>query len=120
MPKKRSFFRATSSTSAGSFLYNGSSEALPTFKNPDGTTTNLIFMVHKYFFHFDESGEIDTCTFNNVDVFKNLDNWLRQTKGKAVLAETGGGPSDKGCRKLLYEQLDTINTYKDVYLGWLG
>lgn len=35
-------------TSAGAFISNGSGAALLGVKNPDGSTTNLIFDVHKY------------------------------------------------------------------------
>lgn len=35
-------------TSAETFVSNGSAAALSTVKNPDGTTTGLIFDVHKY------------------------------------------------------------------------
>ena len=35
-------------TSAQTFASNGSGAALLTVKNPDGSTTNLVFDVHKY------------------------------------------------------------------------
>lgn len=35
-------------TSAQTFVSNGSGAALLTVTNPDGSTTNLIFDVHKY------------------------------------------------------------------------
>ena len=35
-------------TSAATFVSNGSADALAKVTNPDGTTTGLIFDVHKY------------------------------------------------------------------------
>ena len=69
-------------------------------ENLDGTTTNLIFEVHKYL-DFYESGTHSTCSRNNVEVFQNLGYWLREQKRQAILAETGGGAFDTSCRKLL-------------------
>ena len=54
------------------------------------------------------------------EVLEDLGHWLRQNKRKAFLAKTGGGPFDASCRKLLRQQLDTLNAYSDVYLGWMG
>ena len=117
--KNKILLPGTDSTSAGSFLYDGSAEALSRVKNLDGSTNNLIFEVHKYL-DFDESGGHSTCSRNNVEVFTDLGNWLREQKRQAIVAETGDGPFDAGCRKLLCQQLDTINSYSDVYLGCLG
>jgi endoglucanase len=117
--KNKILLPGTDSTSAGSFLYDGSAEALLTVKNLDHSTTGLIFEVHKYL-DFDESGTHNTCSRNNVEVFQNLGNWLRDHKRKAILAETGGSAYGFDCRDRLCEQLDTIDSYSDVYLGWLG
>ncbi|KAL9112299.1 MAG: hypothetical protein Q9227_003417 [Pyrenula ochraceoflavens] len=78
-------------TSAQQFVSNGSLDALKAVKNPDGTTTNLIFDVHKYL-DSDNSGTHVECTTNNVaDTFTPLAASLRAINRQALLSETGGG-----------------------------
>jgi endoglucanase len=87
--------------------------------NLDGSTTNLIFDVHKYL-DSDNSGTHTTCTTNNADAFTTLGNWLRQNKRQAILTETGGGATDSSCLTAVCQQLDVLNNYSDVFLGWTG
>lgn len=63
---------------------------LLTVKNPDGSTANLIFDVHKYL-DSDNSGTNAECATNNVQVFTTLAAWLRSNNRIAILSETGGG-----------------------------
>ena len=109
----------TDFTSAGAFISNGSGGALIKVTNLDGSTTNLIFDVHKYL-DSDNSGTHTSCTTNNAEAFRSLGDWLRQNKRQAILTETGGGPNDASCLKAVCEQLDVLNNYSDVYLGWTG
>ncbi|KAK3679722.1 hypothetical protein LTR78_000098 [Recurvomyces mirabilis] len=109
----------TNYASAGQFLDNGSGAALLPVHNPDGTFTNIIFDVHKYL-DSDNSGTHPQCTTNNSAVFTTLGNWLRTNKRSAFLTETGGGPTDTTCYTNLCQQFETMNSYNDVYFGWIG
>ena len=109
----------TDYTSAGAFISNGSGDALEKVTNLDGSTTNLIFDVHKYL-DSDNSGTSAECTTNNVEAFTALGNWLRKEKRQAMLTETGGGSSASSCEDKLCQELATLNQYSDVFLGWLG
>lgn len=106
-------------THATSFVSDGSAAALQRVHNLDGTIANLIFDVHAYL-DGDGSGTSTSCSTNNAAAFSSLGDWLRSNKRQAMLTETGGGANDDGCVKLLGEQLDTMNKYSDVYLGWVG
>ena len=78
--------------------------------------------MHKYL-DFDNSGTHTTHTTrttNNADAFTNLGNWLRQNKRQATSTKTDGGATDSSCLKAVCEQLDVLNNYSDVYLGWTG
>ncbi|KAJ7885201.1 endoglucanase [Mycena olivaceomarginata] len=97
-------------TSAATFVSNGSADALKKVVNLDGSTTNLIFDVHKYL-DFDNSGTnpydiplfrpdenvlISTpcseCTTNNIaEAWAPLAQWLRCNGRQAFNTETGGG-----------------------------
>ncbi|KAK3670877.1 Endoglucanase EG-II [Recurvomyces mirabilis] len=109
----------TDYTSAANFIENGSAAALSKVTNLDGSTTNLIFDVHKYL-DSDNSGTHSSCTTNNVAAFQTLGNWLRMNKRQAILSETGGGPTDSSCLTDVCQELDELNLYSDVYLGWIG
>lgn len=106
-------------TSAGSFVSSGSLDALKTVKNLDGTTTNLIFDVHKYL-DSDNSGTHVECTTNNIDgAFAPLATALRNIGRQAMLTETGGG-NVQSCVTNMCQQLDYLNKNSDVYLGYVG
>ncbi|KAK3072419.1 Endoglucanase EG-II [Teratosphaeriaceae sp. CCFEE 6253] len=109
----------TGYTSAAEFIDNGSAAALSKVTNLDGSTTNLIFDVHRYL-DSDNSGTHASCTTNNVAAFTTLGNYLRTNKRQAILTETGGGPNDSSCLTALCQQFDTLNSYSDVFLGWTG
>ncbi|KAK4575074.1 Endoglucanase EG-II [Recurvomyces mirabilis] len=109
----------TDYTSAANFIDNGSAAALMKVTNIDGSTTNLIFDVHRYL-DSDNSGTHAQCTTNNVATFTTLGNYLRTNKRQAMLTETGGGASDSSCLTMVCQELDTLNTYSDVFLGWTG
>lgn len=90
--------------SAGAVVSDGSAAALSTVKNPDGTTTNLIFDVHQYL-DSDSSGTHTECVTNNIDsAFASLATWLRQNGRQALLTETGGG-NTASCQTYLCQQI---------------
>ena len=93
-------------TSAAQFISNGSGAALLIVKNLDGSTTNLIFDVHKYL-DSDNSGTNAECTTNNVQVFQTLATWLRQNSRMALLSETGGG-NTASCETNLCQEIATL------------
>ncbi|KAH8796676.1 glycoside hydrolase superfamily [Hyaloscypha finlandica] len=106
-------------TSAGAFISNGSGPALLNVTNPGGSTTNLVFDVHKYL-DSDNSGTHPECTKDNVaDAFQPLAAWLRTNKRMALNSETGGG-NVASCQKMLCTQIAFINANSDVYLGYIG
>jgi hypothetical protein len=91
-------------TSAGKFISNGSGAALSKVTNPDGSTTNLIFDVHKYL-DSDNSGTHTECVTDNVaDAFQPLATWLRSSGRMAILTETGGG-NTASCQKYMCSQI---------------
>lgn len=104
--------------SAQAFLTDGSSTALQGITNPDGSTTGLIFDVHKYL-DSDNSGTSTECVTDNVaSAFEPLAAWLRQNNRRAILTETGGG-NTASCEQYLCQQLQYINQNSDVYMGYV-
>jgi endoglucanase len=71
--------------------------------NPDGSTTNLIFDVHKYL-DSDNSGTHAECVKSNVDIFTTLATWLRSNQRQALLSETGGG-NVQSCETYLCQEV---------------
>lgn len=83
-------------TNAGEFP-TGSAPALGKVTNLDGSTTNLIFDVHKYF-DSDSSGTHPNCVSDGIGAaFAPLADYLRNNKRLALLSETGGGSKDQSC-----------------------
>ncbi|KAJ7255315.1 endoglucanase [Mycena rebaudengoi] len=112
-------------TSAATFVSNGSADALKKVVNPDGSTTNLIFDVHKYL-DFDNSGtnpliEWDReCVTNNIaEAWAPLAQWLRCNKRQAFNTETGGG-NVASCFKFMCQQIAFQAQNSDVFLGYVG
>ena len=94
-------------TSAAEFVSSGSLDALKKVKNPDGSTTNLVFDVHKYL-DSDNSGTHAECVSNQIDAaFAPLASALRAAGRQAMLTETGGG-NVESCRKFFCEALDYL------------
>ncbi|KAG8958051.1 hypothetical protein FRC03_009498 [Tulasnella sp. 419] len=105
--------------SAEEFISSGSAEALLRVKNPDGTTNNIIFDVHKYLDEDNSGGHVE-CVRNNIEnAFAPLAQWLRCHGRKAILTETGGG-NTQSCVKYMCEQLAFLKANSDVYLGYTG
>ncbi|KAL7932825.1 carbohydrate-binding module family 1 [Trichoderma chlorosporum] len=105
--------------SAGAFISDGSAAALSAITNPDGSTTNLIFDLHKYL-DSDNSGTHTECVTNNIDdAFSPVATWLRQNNRQAILTETGGG-NTQSCIQYLCQQLQYLDQNSDVYLGYVG
>ncbi|KAK6528321.1 Endoglucanase EG-II [Arthrobotrys megalospora] len=105
--------------SAGAFISSGSADALIQVKNPDGSTTGLIFDVHKYL-DSDNSGTHVECVTDNIDsAFRPLSYWLRCKGRQAILSETGGG-NVQSCVTYMNQQLAFLNQNSDVYLGYIG
>lgn len=94
-------------TSAAAFVSDGSGAALLGVQNPDGSTTNLIFDVHKYL-DSDNSGTHSDCVTNNIDsAFQPLATWLRQNGRQALNSETGGG-NVASCETYLCQQIQFL------------
>ncbi|MCJ1436795.1 hypothetical protein MMC27_006177 [Xylographa pallens] len=107
-------------TSAESFVTGGSAAALCEVTNPDGSKTNLVFDVHKYF-DSDGSGTSDDCVSNQIDTsFSPLATYLRANDRQALLSETGGGSSNSGCLLAVCQALSYLDANSDVYLGYIG
>ncbi|KIJ54479.1 glycoside hydrolase family 5 protein [Sphaerobolus stellatus SS14] len=104
-------------TSAATYVSNGSADALGKVTNPDGSTTNLIFEVHKYS-DSDNSGTHAECVTNNIDdAFAPLADYARSRNRLVLNTEFGGGPGSD-CVTMISQQLDYLNKNSDVYLGW--
>ncbi|KAI4093789.1 MAG: hypothetical protein LQ348_006090 [Seirophora lacunosa] len=106
-------------TSASSFVSSGSAAALATVKDTDGSTSKLIFEVHKYL-DDDNSGTSIECVSNQIDKFEDLTKFLTDNNRQAILAEVGGGPTTKSCLKDVCELLTYLNDNSAVYMGYLG
>jgi len=106
-------------TGAATFVSDGSLAALSAVKNLDGTTTNLIFDIHKYL-DSDGSGTHDTCVTNNIaSAFQPLATAIRAIGRQAMVTETGGG-NTASCVTDVCEQLAFLNANADVFLGYVG
>ncbi|KAJ4465622.1 endoglucanase [Lentinula edodes] len=106
-------------TSAETFVSNGSGPALLTVTNPDGSTTGLIFDVHKYL-DFDNSGTNEECVTNNIDSsWAPLATWLRENGRQAFNTETGGG-NVASCVEYMCQQIAYQAQNADVFLGYVG
>jgi len=105
--------------SAQQFISDGSAAALLGVTNPNGTTTGLIFDVHKYL-DSDNSGTNAECVTNNIDnAFAPLATYLRTNKRQAFLTETGGG-NVASCETYMCQQVAYLNANSDVFLGYIG
>ncbi|QSZ33224.1 hypothetical protein DSL72_002812 [Monilinia vaccinii-corymbosi] len=94
----------TDYSDAAVFISDGSAAALSTITNLDGTTTNLIFDLHKYL-DSDNSGTSTECVRNNIDsAFAPLATWLRKNGRQAILTETGGG-NTASCATYMCQQV---------------
>jgi len=110
----------TDYTSAETFVSSGSAAALASVTNLDGSTTNLIFDVHKYL-DSDNSGTHSNCVTNNInDTFQPFATYLRSAGRQALLSETGGGSNDPTCLTNVCQELAYLEQNSDVYLGYLG
>ncbi|KAJ3828904.1 endoglucanase [Lentinula raphanica] len=106
-------------TSAETFVSNGSGPALLTVTNPDGSTTGLIFDVHKYL-DVDNSGTNEECVTNNIDSsWAPLATWLRENNRQAFNTETGGG-NVASCVEYMCQQIAFQAQNSDVFLGYVG
>ncbi|KAI3398190.1 hypothetical protein diail_9667 [Diaporthe ilicicola] len=108
-----------SSYSSAGALPTEAGPALLKVANPDGTTDNLIFDVHKYL-DSDNSGTHTECVTNNIaNAFQPLATWLRSNKRLAINTETGGG-NTASCQKYLCEQVAFLKNNTDVFIGVVG
>jgi endoglucanase len=106
-------------TSAETFVSNGSGAALLKVTNLDGSTTGLIFDVHKYL-DSDNSGTHSECVTNNIQSsWAPLANWLRCNGRQALNSETGGG-NVQSCVTYLCQQIAYQAQNSDVFLGYIG
>ncbi|KAI0440682.1 glycoside hydrolase family 5 protein [Xylaria telfairii] len=105
-------------TSAGAFATN-SGPALLGVVNPDGSTTGLVFDVHKYS-DTDGSGTHTECVTDNISsAFAPLADWLRSNNRQALNTEMGGG-NTQSCEMYVCDQIAYLNQNADVYLGYVG
>jgi endoglucanase len=72
--------------SAAAFNYGGDSTQLLNVKNPDGSTTNLIFNIHGYY-DYDYSGTHTDCSNDQIGGWAPFACWLRQNGRQAMLTE---------------------------------
>lgn len=108
-----------SSFSSAAALPTEAGPALLGVKNPDGSTKNLVFDVHKYLDQ-DNSGTHTECTTDNVaSAFQPLATWLRTNGRLALNTETGGG-NTQSCETDLCAQLSFMKQNSDVFLGVVG
>lgn len=88
-------------------------------KDADGTTSKLIFDVHRYL-DSDNSGTHAECVTDHVqDSFVPLATWLRTNGRKALLSEVGGG-STASCEQDVCAAIASLNQNSDVYMGYIG
>lgn len=105
--------------SAATFLNDGSADALEQVRNPDGTSTNLIFDLHKYL-DSDGSGSHAECVDDFItSAFEPVAEWLRCKGRKAFITETGGG-NVASCLVYFCNLMTFLSTNSDVYLGVTG
>lgn len=109
----------TGFASAGDFLPSGSGDALLGILNPDGTSTNLVFALHKYL-DADNSGTTPQCSANNTSAFSEVAAFLRRVGRQAMISETGAAPGNPECFVRFCEQNAFINANPDVFLGLLS
>ncbi|KAH8889182.1 cellulase-domain-containing protein [Thozetella sp. PMI_491] len=104
--------------SGGSLSSDGTGAALAKVKNPDGSTTGLVFDIHKYY-DSTSSGTSTECTANGIDTYTKLATWLRSQGRQAIVSETGGGNTDS-CKAYICQAIDYLNQNSDVFLGYVG
>jgi len=105
--------------SAATLVSDGSLAALQNITNLDGSTTNLVYDVHKYL-DSDNSGQHAECVTDNIDsAFAPLATALRASGRQAMVTETGGG-NTQSCVKYVCQQLAYLDANSDVYLGYVG
>jgi endoglucanase len=109
----------TNFTSAGTFISSGWGKTMSGVVNPDKSTTDLIFDLHKYL-DVDNSGDNVECVMDNIaDTFSPVADWLRTNQRQALVSETGAGASDS-CFTDFCNQNSFINNNSDVYLGYIA
>lgn len=105
-------------SNAATFVSSGSADALSKVTNLDGSTSNLLFDVHKYL-DSDNTGTHADCTTDNIAVFNSLAQWLRCNKRQALNSETGGG-NTASCATYFCQQLAFQQANADVIVGVVG
>ncbi|KAE8451626.1 Endoglucanase EG-II [Mollisiaceae sp. DMI_Dod_QoI] len=109
----------TNFASAGQFVSSGSADALLKVTNPDGSTTGLIFDLHKYL-DIDNSGTHTNCTTDNIDdAFAIAANYLRTNSRQGLVSETGAGGTPS-CFTDFCAQNTFLNQNSDVFLGYIA
>lgn len=97
------------------YLPTVSGPLLQSIHNLDGSTTNIIFDVHRYN-DVDHSGTHVDCVTNSIDVLSVLATWLRNGNRHAFLSEMGGGNVTSCltdvCQQLVYlKYVTTLASY---------
>lgn len=85
-------------------------------KNPDGSTTGLIFEIHQYFDQ-DASGKDSTCINSHADELKAIVDLLKKDNRQAMVTEFGGG-SDPSCPPVLADFVKTATGAFPTIIGY--
>lgn len=80
---------------------------LGSVKNPDGTTTGLIFDIHQYL-DVDGSGSHSECTQYHPDEITAVAALLKRDGRQAIITETGGG-NTQSCSDFIYKFIKAVN-----------
>ncbi|KJR79810.1 glycoside hydrolase family 5 protein [Sporothrix schenckii 1099-18] len=113
-PKQTILLPGSNFTSAGA-MAGVAGPLLLGVKNPDNSTSGLVFDVHQYL-DYDYSGTHTTCVTNAISSFQPLATWLRANGRQAFTTETGGG-NTPSCVQYVCELMKFLNTNSDVFLG---
>ncbi|CAK7206105.1 hypothetical protein SEUCBS139899_008889 [Sporothrix eucalyptigena] len=113
-PKQTILLPGSNYTSAGA-MSTVAGPLLMDVKNPDNTTTGLVFDVHQYL-DYDYSGTHTTCVTNAIDTYTPLAAWLRANGRQAFTTETGGG-NTSSCVQYVCELMKFLNANSDVFIG---
>ncbi|CAK7271206.1 hypothetical protein SEPCBS119000_004482 [Sporothrix epigloea] len=101
--------------SASTLVTTGGADALMNITNPDGSIDGLYLDIHKYLDNRN-SGLTGDCATNNIGNFSMVADYLRKTKRKGLVSETGAS-SSRDCMIDFCAQNEYINANGDVFIG---
>ncbi|KAI9852374.1 MAG: hypothetical protein M1838_000896 [Thelocarpon superellum] len=97
---------STSYTSAATLVSSGCAASLNGVTNPDGSKTNLVFDVHRYF-DGDGSGTSTDCVSANIADFQSVADFMHANNRQAFVTEIGGG-STPSCIPIVSQVIDFL------------